>query len=70
MSTWCDIHDGLVVEPQNHRALRMAGFAEFGPQNSALAIPKGTGGDTWCHSEECVKAKQLCVEHVAAGSKT
>jgi hypothetical protein len=25
-------HDGLVVEPQNHPALCMAGFVEFGPQ--------------------------------------
>ena len=27
---------------QNHPALRMAGFAEFGPQNSAVAVPEGT----------------------------
>jgi hypothetical protein len=25
--------------PQNHPALQMAGFAEFGPQNSAAAVP-------------------------------
>jgi hypothetical protein len=29
-------YDGLVVEPQNHPALWMADFAEFGPQNSAV----------------------------------
>jgi hypothetical protein len=45
--------------------LRIAGFAEFGPQNSAAAVSEGTGGDTWHHNEGCVKAKQLCVEHVA-----
>jgi hypothetical protein len=28
--------------PQNHPALRMAGFAEFGPQNSVVAVPEGT----------------------------
>jgi hypothetical protein len=25
--TWCDTHSGLVVEPQNHHALGLAGFA-------------------------------------------
>jgi hypothetical protein len=29
-------HGGLVVEPQNHLALLMAGFIEFGPQNSTI----------------------------------
>jgi hypothetical protein len=29
--------------PQNHQALRMVGFAEFGPQNSTVAVPEGTG---------------------------
>jgi hypothetical protein len=28
-------------------SLQMAGFAEFGPQNSAMTVPKGTSGDTW-----------------------
>jgi hypothetical protein len=32
----CTTHDGLVVEPQNHPTLRMAGFAEFEPQNSVV----------------------------------
>jgi hypothetical protein len=48
----------------------MAGFAEFGPQNSTVAVPEGTGGGTWRHSEGCVKAKQIHVERVAVGSKT
>jgi hypothetical protein len=56
--------------PQNHPALRMAGFAEFGPQNSAVAVPEGTGGGTRCDHGGCVKAKQLRVKDVAVGSKT
>jgi hypothetical protein len=32
--------------PQNHPALRMAGFAEFGPQNSMRAVPEG---NRWRH---------------------
>jgi hypothetical protein len=70
MRTRCDTHGGLVVEHQNHLALRMVGFAEFGPQNSTTVVPEGTGGNTWCHSEECVKAKQLRVKRVAVTSKT
>ena len=38
---------GLVVWASKPPNLQMAGFAEFGPQNSATAVPKGTGGDTW-----------------------
>jgi hypothetical protein len=49
--TRCDTHDSLVVEPQNHTALCMAGFAKFGSQNLAVAVPKGTSGSTWCHSK-------------------
>ena len=48
----------------------MAGFAEFGPQNSAVAVPEGTGGGTWRDRGGCVKAKQLRVKDVAVGSKT
>jgi hypothetical protein len=48
----------------------MAGFAEFGPQNSAAAVPVGINGGTWHHSEGCVKAKQLRVERVVVGLKT
>jgi hypothetical protein len=48
----------------------MAGFAEFGPQNSAVAVLEGIDGDTQHHSEWCVKAKQLRVEHVAVRLKT
>jgi hypothetical protein len=56
--------------PQNHPALQMAGFAEFGPQNSTAAVPEGTSGGTWRDHEGCVKAKQLRVKDVAVGSKT
>jgi hypothetical protein len=70
MSTQCETHDSLVVEPQNHPALQMESFAEFGPQNLAVAIPEGTGGGTWRHSEGCVKVKQLCVERVVVASIT
>ena len=55
---------------QNHPALRMAGFAEFGPQNSAVAVPEGTGGGMRCDHGGCVKAKQLLVKDVVVGSKT
>jgi hypothetical protein len=56
--------------PQNHSALRMAGFAEFGPQNSVAVVPEGTGDGTWHDCRACVKAKQLHVKDVAVGSKT
>jgi hypothetical protein len=36
MRMWYATHDGLVVDPQNHPALWMANFAEFGPQNLAM----------------------------------
>jgi hypothetical protein len=58
-----------VIEPQIHHALRMVGFDEFGPQNSGAAVPTGTDSGTWRHSNGCVKAKQLRVEHVVVGSK-
>ena len=48
----------------------MAGFAEFGSQNSAVAVPEGTGGGTWRDREGCVKAKRLRVKDVVVGSKT
>jgi hypothetical protein len=32
--------------PQNYPALRMADFAEFGPQNSATVVPVGISGGT------------------------
>jgi hypothetical protein len=48
----------------------MVGFAEFGPQNSAAVVPEGASADTWHHSEECIKAKQLRVECGAVRSKT
>jgi hypothetical protein len=51
--------------PQNHPALRMPGFAKFGPQNSAVAVPEGTGGGTRRDRGGCVKAKQLRVKDVA-----
>jgi hypothetical protein len=48
----------------------MAGFAEFGPQNSATAVLEGTSGGTWRDRGWYVKAKQLRVKNVAVGSKT
>jgi hypothetical protein len=56
--------------PQNHLALRMEGFAEFGPQNSTMMVPKGTDGSTWRDHRGCVKAKVLRVKDMAVGSKT
>jgi hypothetical protein len=59
--------------PQNHLALPIAGFAEFGSQNSVATVTVEIGGGTWhhrLHSKVCVKAKQLCVERVAIGLKT
>jgi hypothetical protein len=56
--------------PQNHPALQMVGFAEFGPQNSTVAVPEGTSGGTRHDRRGCVKAKQLHVKDVAVGSKT
>ena len=43
--------------PQNQPWLRMAGFAEFGPQNSAVTVPEGIGGGTRRDRGGCVKAK-------------
>jgi hypothetical protein len=71
-----DVHEVLCSRqvwwfgPQNHPALRMSGFAEFGPQNSVVAVPEGTGGDTQRDRGGCIKAKQLRVKDVAVGSKT
>jgi hypothetical protein len=48
----------------------MASFAEFGPQNSAVAVPEGTGGGTRRDRRGCVKAKQIRVKDVAVRSKT
>jgi hypothetical protein len=48
----------------------MAGFAEFGPQNSAMAVPMGTSGGTRRDRGGCVKAKQLRMKDVAVRSKT
>jgi hypothetical protein len=33
-----DEHEVWWFGPQNHPMLRMAGFAEFGPQNSAVVV--------------------------------
>jgi hypothetical protein len=46
------------------------GFDRVWPQNSAVAVPAGTRGDTWRHREGHVKAKQLRVERVAVRSKS
>jgi hypothetical protein len=56
--------------PQNHPALQMPGFADFGPQNSAVAVSNGTGGSTRRDHGGCGKAKQLRVKDVVVGSKT
>jgi hypothetical protein len=53
--------------PQNHSSLWMPDFAEFGPQNSAVAVPEGTGGGTRRDRGGCIKAKQLRVKDVAVG---
>jgi hypothetical protein len=37
---------------KNHLELWMAGFAEFGPQNSAMAVPVGIRDGMWHHREE------------------
>ena len=59
-----------MFEPQNHHALWMTGFDEFGPQNSAVAVPEGTDGDTRRDHEGCVKVKQLRMKDMTVGSKT
>jgi hypothetical protein len=46
------------------------GFAEFGPQNSVVAVPEGIGGSKQHDRGGCIKAKQLRVKDVAVGSKT
>ena len=48
----------------------MAGFAEFGPQNSTTVVLEGTSGGTWHDRERCVKTKKLRVKDVAVESKT
>jgi hypothetical protein len=55
---------------QNHPALRMAVFAEFGPQNLAVVVREGIGGGTRQDRGGCIKAKQLRVKDVVVGSKT
>jgi hypothetical protein len=48
----------------------MAGFAEFGPQNTAVVVSEGTDGGTWHDRGGCIKAKQLSVKNVVVRSKT
>jgi hypothetical protein len=55
--------------PQNHPTLQMAGFVEFGPQNSTTVVSEGTDGGTWRDRGGCVEAKQLRVKDVAVVSK-
>jgi hypothetical protein len=52
--------------PQNHTTLWMPGFAEFGSQNSAVAVLEGSGGSTRCDCGGCVNAKQLRMKDVTA----
>jgi hypothetical protein len=66
----CATCGSLVVEPQNHPALRMMGFAEFGPQNSAVAVLAGIGYGTRRNHVGCVGAKQLHVECMTVRSKS
>jgi hypothetical protein len=47
----------------------MPGFAEFGPQNSAVAVPEEIDGGTRRDRGGCVKAKQIRVKDVAVRSK-
>jgi hypothetical protein len=68
--TWCDILCGLVVWALKPHNATMAGFAEFGHQNSAAAVLMGISVGTWHHNEGCIKAKQLRVERVTVGKKT
>jgi hypothetical protein len=48
----------------------MAGFAEFGPQNSSTTVLDGTCGGMWRDHGGCVKAKQLRVKDTTVESKT
>jgi hypothetical protein len=61
---------GLVVWASKPPSATDEWFAEFGPQNSAVVVPAGTGGGTRRDRGGCVKAKQLHVKDVAVGSKT
>jgi hypothetical protein len=70
-----DVHEmrcSLRGWASNHPALRMMGFAEFGPQNSASTVPETerTVGGTWRDHRRCVKAKQLRMKDVIVGSKS
>jgi hypothetical protein len=47
----------------------VADFVEFGPQNSVMAVPEGTCGATWHHTEGSIKTKQLHVERMVIGQK-
>jgi sarcosine oxidase delta subunit len=66
----CATRGGLVVEPQNHLAVRIAVFAQFGPQNSVMAVPMGIKDVMWSHHGGCVEAKHLRVERMTIRSKS
>jgi hypothetical protein len=68
--TRCSTRQVWWFRSQNHPALQIVGFAEFGPPNSVMAVPEGTGDSTWPDHGGCVKAKQLRVKDMAIGSKT
>jgi hypothetical protein len=38
----------------------MVGFAEFGPQNSAVTVPEGTSGSKWRDCGGCVDEATPC----------
>jgi hypothetical protein len=48
----------------------MTGFAEFGAQNSAVAVSEGISGGTRHDRGGYIKAMQLRMKDVAVGSKT
>jgi hypothetical protein len=71
MRTRCGTHGGfggLGLKTTQRYGWRV--FAEFGPQNSAVAVPEGTSGVMCRDRGGCVKAKKLHVKDVVVGSKT
>ena len=65
-----DWRDTRLIVEDVHEARCSRQVWWFGPQNSVVAVMKGTSGGTWHDRGGCVKAKQLRVKDVAVGSKT
>jgi hypothetical protein len=59
---------GLVAGPPNHPAVRMAGFAKFGPQNFATAVLGEPVSARGVIAEGA--SRRLCVKDVAVESET